>query len=305
MTTIRNVSATANLYGTIWSDPPGDNPGAAWTLTPGQAIGPIGNPRGLPFNWVLLYPQDKSHNGQQVPWFRGRIGVNDKAAVDVPTQKISITHESISQADLDKVKAMFADNPQVQAVTLEQLHQNTVGLMRDGSNATLAPKRVCPLSALPISDCTYAKVMIVVDCAFIAIGLNGLRKLWSNVDRTWIEHIAEVLEPQMTEIDKIFMRLANPKNSFGTKATEIWKVLKLIYTAGMFEAIYKAIVQTLSWWDMLLYAALGLAELTAAFVTDGAEIIAVIAADVALAGFLVSDLAKANQECNWGIPASA
>jgi hypothetical protein len=45
---------------------------------------------------------------------------------------------------------------------------------------------------------------------------------------------------------------------------------------------------------------LGLAELAAAFVTDGAKIIVLIVAEMALIGTLASDVAKAKDECHWG-----
>jgi hypothetical protein len=305
MTTVHNLSATAKLFGTIWSDPPPPNPGAAWQLDPGQDFGPIASARGLAFNWCLFYDNGPDHNATQQPWWRGRVGASDLATVDPSAHTVSIKHSSFTLADLNRLKALFPENSALQAVTLDDITQQTIGKLRDGSTATLGPDRPAKRSGAIISACHYAEVMLVVDAVFIAMGATGLRKVWNNVDPTWIEHIADVLAPQMTEIERIAMRLSNPATPMLTMAAQVWAIVKLVYTAGLFEAIYKAIMQTLSWWDMILYGVLGLAELTAAFVTDGAEIIVLIVAELALIGFLASDVVKAKDECHWGDAAPA
>jgi len=56
-------------------------------------------------------------------------------------------------------------------------------------------------------------------------------------------------------------------------------------------------MNSLEWWDMLLYGIIGLGELAGAFLTDGAELIAVITVELAMMGFIASDSVKWFKEC--------
>lgn len=74
-------------------------------------------------------------------------------------------------------------------------------------------------------------------------------------------------------------------------------IVHVVWSGSLIEAVYKAIMDSLTWWDMVLYGSLGMATIAAAFLTDGAALVAMIAAEMAQIGFVVSDAVKASQAC--------
>lgn len=303
MTVVYNASLSNELYVGLYNQPPPVSPPFAnsYTIAPKGAnvYGP--SPPTLPLIWLMFFPE-KSQDS--IPFWRGSVGVHDNLAVDPVTKVVSISHAGLQQDRLDAFKKLFPNLPDIQGLALEEVIRRTVGKWRDGSTASVGNM----LPPAPTGDatkreatspCTYAKVIVVVDALFLAMGAYGLARVFKYAHPSWIEHIAEQLAPHMTEIDKIAMRLANPSNSPLTKAQEVFKIGKLIYTVGLFEAIFKAAMSTLSWWDMVLYGTLGITELTIAFASEGGAVIPIIVADIALAAFFVTDLERMAEACGW------
>lgn len=294
MANIKNISSSLNFYGTVWELPQVKDPQPAWELTPGK-IFPVGSPV-RSWTYAYFFKNPYQQGVDQVAFWRGRIHNGDAVDVLPDASEVRIRHNSITVDNLNNFKKLYEAEHAVQQVTLEQLIQNATALYADGSTAVPSDEPPTNPPRGIVTPCNYAKAIIAIDCVFLLTGMIGLR---SKISKPWIDVVAEALEPQMAEIDKIIMRLANAQTATD-KAWQIFALGKLIYTGGMFEAIYKAIVGSLTWWDMIFYGVLGLAEIVGAFVTDGADLLPVIVADLALAGFLVSDIEKAKEECGWG-----
>ena len=99
-------------------------------------------------------------------------------------------------------------------------------------------------------------------------------------------------------IEHTLETIADSSASMLTRANAVREVLALIWSGGLIEPIYKAIVKSLTWWDMVLYGVAGMAEISAAFLTDGAALIALIIYDLSVAAFLVTDIEKRRDICN-------
>lgn len=99
------------------------------------------------------------------------------------------------------------------------------------------------------------------------------------------------------DIEHSVRTIADTSASTFARANAVREIGALIWSGGLIEPIYKAIVKSLTWWDMVLYGVAGLAEITAGFLTDGAALIALLIYDLILAGFLVTDVVKALEVC--------
>lgn len=224
--------------------------------------------------------------------FSGSLAVN--AAAPVPYYG-SNTNADLTQANLDKFKAMFPNNPQVQAVTLSQVLQFGAGKPLDGSGATLDPVRAhAPVKRGVWTECQWECGAVVYDCVCIVTGMIGLKGLLRPAAQAGV---VAAVAPHVAEIEKWAQVLSSAASSGLDKAKAVFAIAKLVWTGGMFEAIWTAITSSLNWWDMILYGVLGLAEITAVFLTDGAATIALIVAEIALIGFLVSDSIKLVNAC--------
>lgn len=247
---------------------------------------------------VTIWAKGGADGKTDIPWGNLWIPKNGEATIygewywDVRPAKVEVDintdYSLLTATNLEKFKAFFPTNKELQAVTIEQVIKHAVAL--DPSGGTANQKRF-----LGLSDCNYARAIVVLDCLFVIWGAVGLR--WK-MSKATVEEVAGILEPFSAEIDRIASKIADAESSTKDKAKAIFEIGKLIYTGGLFEAIYKAIVKSLTWWDMLLYGTLGLAELTAAFATDGLALIAEITAELALLGFVISDSVKWYEACN-------
>ena len=202
--------------------------------------------------------------------------------------------KNLTQESLDRVKAMFPEDEKLQALTLQELIEYSHGKDPNGSTAQPAPKpKEAKRVEAFVTDCQWEIGMVVLDCIYVLMGAWALR---SHVSNATVEETAKVIAPHLAEIEKIVQRLAEAQSTYD-QAKEIFAIGKLIFTAGLLEEIYRAIYNTLTWWDAVLYSVLGLAELTAMFLTDGAATVAEVVAEIALVGWVVSDAAKAIEAC--------
>jgi hypothetical protein len=202
---------------------------------------------------------------------------------------------NLTQANLDRFKALYPEDSKIQALTLEEIIAYSEGKRLDGTDAHVLaqPRLETRLGARPTA-CQLAVAGVVIDCILVIVGAVGLH---GRLPGSAVEEVARVIEPELPEIEKIIAVIADTAASNMDRARAIFKVGALIYSAGMLEAVYKAIVNSLTPWDMALYGTLGMAELVAAFATDGVALAAVIVAELAQVGFVISDSFKVAGAC--------
>lgn len=199
----------------------------------------------------------------------------------------------LRQVDLDRFKKMFPEDARLQALTLDDLVKYSQGKDPFGESAQPSPAPPPQSGRGAFTPCQWAWGVVAVDTVFVLIGFRGAVKLNLALD----EAIARGAQLS-SEIEEHARIIADTSASLYNKATAVVAVGGLIYGGGLFEPIYKAIVKSLDWWDMVLYGVAGLAEITAAFLTDGAALIAKIVYSISMAGFLVTDIERALEICS-------
>jgi hypothetical protein len=216
-------------------------------------------------------------------------------SMDAPTPKVEaevIYPFLLRNVDLENFKKQFPADKQLQGLSLDDLVKYAQGKDPDGESAepSSGPQ---PLSRrLEFTECQWAKGVVLLDVFFLALGWRSLR----NKNLALNEAIA-LGATLPADIDHMLATIADPTSKLFAKANAIREIAALIYSGGLIEPIFKAIVKSLTWWDMVLYGVAGLAEITAVFVTDGAAVYALYAYEISMAGFFVSDVVKAVEAC--------
>ncbi len=284
-----------------------EDPQPTWQMNPGEVKSFVegGQIKFYTFNggwqtkpaldgaYFYFYTSPAWSTPHQTPFWKGRIHNEDSAEVDVVTRQVTIQYNSLRQAALTRLQAIFPDDTNLKNLDLATVREQSKDKFHDGRTAAPGPN---PVTRSVVSPCNWAKAMLVVDAIFIVTGGVAIR---SRMNPSWIEKVAEACAPQMVEIEKIAMRLGHPKASLETKAKAAFAIVKLVYTGGLFEAIFRAFLKSLTWWDMVFYGVLGLTEIVAAVATDGTALIALWVSELALVGFIASDFEKAKEECQW------
>ncbi len=207
---------------------------------------------------------------------------------------------AITQKQLDDFKVLYPGNNDIQALTLDQVVQNTAGKTVDWNSLTFPSQpTTMGVSKMAISDCQMAIGWVVFDAVCLAFGAWGLR---SSVRPATIEAMAQAAGPVLSKIEITIARISAEGASATQQAWGVFEILKTIYNGGAFGAVMSAFIDSLSWWDMILYGITGTATIIAAFATDGLAFAAEIAIVLASTGFLVSDSVKAVQACSLPAP---
>jgi hypothetical protein len=198
----------------------------------------------------------------------------------------------LRQTDLDNFKKMFPEDEQLQQLSLDRLVQYSQGKDPDGDSAepSSAPRPMT--ERVQLSPCAEALGMVAVDLVFVFIGWGAMRK-----KQLALNEAIAVGATLSADIEVYVRTIANSSASRSAKALAAFHIGGLIYGGGLIEPIFKAIVKTLNWWDMVLYGVAGLAEITAAFLTDGAAVIAAIIYEITMGAFFVTDSVKAVEVC--------
>ncbi len=286
-----NKSTTTPVYGTVWQGPPQKTPQPAWKLDPGKTFA-SSNPNHTPAYWYF-FEHDASVPNQE-PFYSGYIRSDYEVDVYPETKSVKIVGQFLDQADLDAFKALYPNDPKIQAVTLEELRKRYKPDEYRGYNVPppSADQNVRRKRGV-ITDCEYAIGAVVVDSIFVLTGAIGLH---GKIPAAAIEEVAELCKPVMNELEHAVHTLSTASSSWD-KAMAIKDIVHVVWSGSLIEAVYKAIMDSLTWWDMVLYGSLGMATIAAAFLTDGAALVAMIAAEMAQIGFVVSDAVKASQAC--------
>lgn len=290
MAVIANTSTTTTLYGTVWEAAPPTDPPPAWALAP-CASAAYGNSDGSPAAFYF-YHHAASEGTQQTPFFAGYLDDNEVAHIVPEIGQVDIVDRTLTQHDLDMLKKALPDDPRIQDVTLAQLQQYAKGKDWRGGSAQPMPGGSVPREML--TDCQWAVGGLALDLVFVATGLVGLH---GKMQAQAIQEAAQIVEPVANELEHAAKILATKPMS----ATEWWGALKdflhVLWSGSHIEPLFKAALSSLTWWDAALYGALGIATIAAAFLTETASIVATVAAEVALIGFVASDSLKVVQAC--------
>ena len=200
--------------------------------------------------------------------------------------------KTLRQRDLVAFKALYPLDAKLQALTLEQLVGYSEGKEPDGSTANPNPNAPPAKRNPAISECQWAVGIVVVDVVCLVLGLSALR----NKNLQWTEAI-NIGATLQADIEHALQTLTAVDSTVLAKANSVREIALLVYSGGLVEPIYHAIIKNLDWWDMVLYGVAGMAEIAAAFLTDGAAVIALLVYDLAMAGFLVTDAERAISAC--------
>ena len=93
--------------------------------------------------------------------------------------------------------------------------------------------------------------------------------------------------------------MASKESSTTEVAGAVFGVVSTIWSGGCLGAVVGSWLGHLTLGDKILYGATALATLVAAFATDGAAEIGVIAVELATAGWLVDDSIKCADACTY------
>lgn len=290
MAYVVNKSTTDPLYGSVWEVPAQTTPPPAWEQAPGVRCGYGDGANGQPAYYYFFHNDSSVAN--QTPFWEGYIRNSYEVDVDPTTSSVTAITQVLSEDDLTKFKALFPDDTKVQEVTLAQLQEHYTKRNFRGSNAEALPSG--PVKKGIVSDCSYARAVVALDILFMATGAYAIA---SKMNASTVVKAAQLLEPVMNEMEEAFHTLADPKAKPLKKILAAKNILHVIWSGSLIEPLYKAAVQSLSWWDMVLYGTLGMAAITGALLTDGAALVALWVSEFATIAFLVTDAVHAHEVC--------
>jgi len=137
---------------------------------------------------------------------------------------------------------------------------------------------------------------VIFDCVCLMLGAVELR---AGVTAEAAEEMAEACKPVITKFDSYILTMANKESSTTEVAGAVFGVMSTIWSGGCLGAVVSAWLGTLSVGNAILYGATALGTLLAAFATDGAAEIGIIAVELATAVWLVEDSIKCVEECSY------
>lgn len=287
---------TNDVYGYMSSTSP-SNPAPSspiWSVSPGQRVFYSSAPSYLP-GYYYFFSQGLSVPNQ-TPYYAGSIRQNYGVDVNPDTKKVSFIGQYLTERDLLAFKGLHPSNTKIQALTLAELKARYKPNQFRGHNVRAHHDSVFVRSN-SVTACEYDIGVVVVDCIFALTGAFGLA---GKISGTAVESVASIVKPVMSEMVEALYTLgtALSKENLISKALAIKNIIHVIWSGSMIEAVYHAIMESLEWWDMVIYGVLGISTIFAAFLTDGAALVAMIAAEIALMGFLISDSVKAVEACD-------
>ena len=210
---------------------------------------------------------------------------------------------SVTQQQLDVFKGLYLGNPQIQALTLADVLNNTSGKTVDwNSIPSPSPETAAATSALSLSltDCQMNIGYVICDVVLLALGAVRLR---GQVNTRTIAGIFHAANPAMGRIEAGIAEIGKAGASNTDRAFGVFKILGAIYSGGCLGAVFSALLSSLTWWDMVIYGISGTAAIVAALASDGVAFVAEVVIFLGTFAFLASDSVKAIQVC--GLPAPA
>jgi hypothetical protein len=259
-------------------------------LKPGSSTPIFGSPQGSP-NFLYFYHHDASVPNQ-TPFFEGYIRDSYVVEVNPSTSSVTAITQTLSERDLVKFKALHPDDEKIQAVTLAQLQEHYKKRHFKGNNAESLPSE--PVNRGDTTECAIAAAVVALDILFLYTGAVALKE---KINDSSIHRAAQLLQPVLSEIELSFQMLSSEGATVIEKMYAAKNILHVLWSGSLIEPIYKAAMNSLTWWDMVLYGTLGMAAIAGGFLTDGAATVALLVAEFATAAFFVTDAKKAYTVC--------
>ena len=146
------------------------------------------------------------------------------------------------------------------------------------------------------TDCEKKIGYVIFDCVCLLLGAAECRAV---LTEEAAEEMAEAAKPALSKMEQYIVTLASEDASTTEKAAAVFNVVSTCWSVGCLGEVVSAWLGTLTLGDKILYGATALATLLAAFATDGAAEIGVIAVELATAGWLVDDSIKCSDACSY------
>ena len=146
------------------------------------------------------------------------------------------------------------------------------------------------------SDCGEKIGSVIFDCVCLMLGAPEARAALTGEAAA---DMAKAAEPVMSKMEQYIMTMASKESSTTEVATAVFGVVSTIWSGGCLGEVVSAWLGTLSVGDKILYGATAFATLLAAFATDGAAEIGVIAVELTTCGWLIDDSIKCADACSY------
>ncbi len=237
-----------------------------------------------------------TYNEGDVP-NRGYFGFAKYGDVNITVENVYVDSRHVfTQVQWDNYKSHFHSDEKIQAVTFEELLENTDGGKVDWENPPIAGGRGLEVQTLAVvNECELQIGYVIFDAICLAVGAVGLR---AGVNRVTAEAIAKAARPVLPRIQVIIARIAAEGATYTEMAKGVFDILRVIWSGGMLGAVLGAFTNSLTWYYALLYGATALGTIVAAFATDGLAFVAEVSIELATFGFLVADSVNALKQCS-------
>jgi len=147
-----------------------------------------------------------------------------------------------------------------------------------------------------LTDCEKQIGYVIFDSVCLMLGAIELR---AGITAEAAEEMAEACKPIINKFDSYILTMASKESSTTQVAGAVWGMMSTIWSGGCLGAVVSAWLGTLSVGNAILYGVTALGTLVAAFATDGAAEIGIIAVELATATWLIEDSAKCIEECGY------
>lgn len=148
---------------------------------------------------------------------------------------------------------------------------------------------------LTVSECQLAVGYVIMDVICIAIGGVGLR---SSFNSATAQAVVKAAGPAITPIGRIINEIAKDSATAFQRAKGILSILSTLYSASCLGAVVKAFLNSLKWYQMVIYGATAMATIVAAVATDGVAFIAEVVLVLGSCTWFALDLAKCIKICS-------
>ena len=149
---------------------------------------------------------------------------------------------------------------------------------------------------MSVTACEKQIGYVLFDSVCLMLGAVELR---AGVTAEAAEEMAEACKPVISKFDTYILTMAKEGASTTEIAGAVFGVMSTIWSGGCLGAVVSAWLGTLSVGNAILYGVTALGTLVAAFATDGAAEIGIIAVELATATWLVEDSIKCANECSY------
>jgi len=149
---------------------------------------------------------------------------------------------------------------------------------------------------MAVTACEKQIGYVIFDCVCLMLSAEEAR---SALTAEAAEEMAEAAKPVLSKLDQYIATMASKESSATEVATAVFGVVSTIWTGGCLGEVVGKWLGTLDLGQKILYSVSAVATLTAAFATDGAAEIGVIAVELATCGWLIDDSVKCAEACSY------